>query len=353
MANIQKCGQHVQLAKPLVRAYLLGYLSSTSPRIITVLIALARREISPVVALHRLFQVLRQAAALNRFPAFCGVLIGGSTLLQLPLKRIFIALNQILRRKAWSIDQVLIERLARFLAALISASISFSLLNSGPAHRAELPSTTSAKKTLISDPNKKPSPFEEPPETPAHSNAPKPATLPASAFAGRTMDLTLFAVIRALDVLISGMWARTASRKTRFTTAISRSTPPILFCFSAATIMHAWFYTPSRLPPTYNRWISTAAELDHRLLLALRHARYGTFIYGKDTGMAPLLASMCKDYGLPEEWGDPAITIPVPCELVHQGSGKSCEMHALARFWRGWAFAAKMYAPIQLLMLIR
>lgn len=37
--------------------------------------------------------------------------------------------------------------------------------------------------------------------------------------------------------------------------------------------MHAWFYTPSRLPQTYNRWISAAAELDHRLVLVLRHVR--------------------------------------------------------------------------------
>lgn len=308
---------------------------------------------SPAAALHRLFQVLRQAAALNRFPAFCGILIGGSTLLQLPLKHIFIALNQFLGRKKWSIDGTSIERLAKVLAALISASISFTLLNSRPVSRIELQGTTSTQGIPISGPNNDPSSFEEPPETTARSDAPKLAMLPASALAGRTMDLTLFAVIRALDVLISGMWARTMSRKTRSTATISRSTPPILFCLSAATIMHAWFYTPSRLPSTYNRWISTAAELDNRLLLVLRHARYGTFIYGKDTGMAPLLASMCKDYGLPEQWGDPAKTIPVPCELVHMGCGKNCEKHALTRFWRGWAFAARMYAPLQLLMLLR
>ena len=117
--------------------------------------------------------------------------------------------------------------------------------------------------------------------------------------------------------------------------------------------MHAWFYSPSRLPQTYNRWISAAAKLDYRLLLVLRHARYGTFLYGKDTGMAPLLGSLAKDLDLPQEWGDPAKTIPVPCELVHSGCGPSCEKHALIRFWRGWLFAAKMYAPIQLLVLAR
>ena len=117
--------------------------------------------------------------------------------------------------------------------------------------------------------------------------------------------------------------------------------------------MHAWFYSPSRLPQTYNAWISAAADVDDRLVLALRHARYGTWIYGKDTGMAPLLGSMCHDYGLPVVQGDPAQTIPIPCELVHMGRGKSCEKHALLRFWGGFTFAAKMYAPIQLFILTR
>lgn len=69
--------------------------------------------------------------------------------------------------------------------------------------------------------------------------------------------------------------------------------------------------------------------------------------------MAPLLGSMCHDYGLPEELGDPAKTIPIPCELVHMGCGKSCEKHALSRFWRGCAFAARMYTPLQLIVLAR
>lgn len=169
--------------------------------------------------------------------------------------------------------------------------------------------------------------------------------------AGRTMDLTLFAAIRALDVIVG-----TTTSSLNPSSLLRRATsklPTSLFCFSAATIMWSWFYSPSRLPRSYNAWISAAAELDHRLMLALRHARYGTFQYGKDTGMAPLLGSMARDYDMPEEAGDPAKTIPVPCELVHMGCGKNCERHALWRFWRGWAFAAKMYFPLQMFVLTR
>jgi hypothetical protein len=69
--------------------------------------------------------------------------------------------------------------------------------------------------------------------------------------------------------------------------------------------------------------------------------------------MAPLLGSLCHDYGLPEKLGDPAVTIPLPCEVVHMGCSKSCEQHALVRFWRGWLFAAKMYGPLQLIVVLR
>lgn len=165
------------------------------------------------------------------------------------------------------------------------------------------------------------------------------------------MDLTLFAVIRALDIAV-GTTTSSLKPYSNLRKATSKL-PTALFCFSAATIMWSWFYSPSRLPQSYNAWISAAAQLDHRLLLALRHARFGTFQYGKDTGMAPLLGSMARDYGMPEEAGDPAKTVPVPCELVHMGCGKSCEKHALWRFWRGWAFAAKVYFPLQLFILAK
>ena len=117
--------------------------------------------------------------------------------------------------------------------------------------------------------------------------------------------------------------------------------------------MHAFFYAPSHLPYTYVKWIDRIAECDERLIEALRQIYYGNFVYGKDTGIAPLLGSMAKDYGMPEERGDPAKTIPIPCELVHHGCGPSCEKHALWRFWRAWRLALGVYAPLQALMLLR
>ena len=100
--------------------------------------------------------------------------------------------------------------------------------------------------------------------------------------------------------------------------------------------MWAWIYVPDRLPRAYNRWISRAANVDVRLLEALRRVRQGTLVYGQDTGQAPLLQDMCKDYQWPLEWGDPALTVPIPCEMVHMGSGPSCEKAAFDHFFPGF-----------------
>jgi hypothetical protein len=242
---------------------------------------------------------------------------------------------------------------ARFVAALLAASASFTLLNSAPD--TYVSPITSIPLELDRN-GAKPGPFDEPPESGSlqktHATI-DPMSLSRVKLAGRTMDLTLFAAIRALDVILGSPTHPSSAKPDSRIRRAARHAPTGLFCLSAATIMWAWFYSPSRLPRSYNSWISAAAELDHRLVLALRHARYGTFCYGKDTGMAPLLGSLARDLNMPEEVGNPAKTIPVPCELVHMGCGKSCEKHALWRFWRGWIFAARMYVPLQLIALSR
>ncbi|MCJ1382315.1 hypothetical protein MMC17_005428 [Xylographa soralifera] len=117
--------------------------------------------------------------------------------------------------------------------------------------------------------------------------------------------------------------------------------------------MWAWFYLPERLPREYNKWIDQAAQVDLRLVEVLRNARRGEFVYGKETGQAPILEGMCRDYGWPSVWGNPAQTIPIPCEMVHMGTGPSCHWHALVRFVRAFKFSMAMYLPLQLLVKAR
>ncbi|OOO14867.1 Cytochrome c oxidase assembly protein ctaG [Aspergillus oryzae] len=136
--------------------------------------------------------------------------------------------------------------------------------------------------------------------------------------------------------IIWARWRRWRSARGRWSRAESLA-PKLadsgVFAASAAVVMWAWFYLPERLPKSYGKWIGEVAKVDSRLIEALRRARRGVFVYGKDTGQAPLLESMCKDYGWPIEWGDPSKTIPIPCEMVHMSCGPNCEKHAVSRYY--------------------
>lgn len=174
-------------------------------------------------------------------------------------------------------------------------------------------------------------------------------------FAGRTLDLTLFAAVRAADVVVRAIWARTAANSgTRSSKVIANLADPAVFAVSSAAIMWSWFFTPSRLPGAYRQWISAAAAVDPRLIEALRRCHAGELRYGEDTGQADLLGSMCTDLGLPPAWGDPAVTNPFPCEIVHMNcGGASCEYHALSRFVRSYRWSLATYLPLSLVLQLR
>lgn len=193
-------------------------------------------------------------------------------------------------------------------------------------------------------------------------------------YAGRTLDLTLFAATRALDVIVGELWARRHQTKSRpgaqvsfqsksrvrrllnvrqIEAGFSNLADPAMFSISCAFIMWSWMYYPSRLPRAYSKWISTAAAIDGRLIEALRRCHGGELRYGENTGQAPLLQAMAKDYGWPQVWGDPAKTVPYPCEMVHMGCGPSCEYHAFSRFVNSFKWSMTTYLPLNLLLVAR
>lgn len=240
-------------------------------------------------------------------------------------------------------------RLARWLATAVAAYFSIQLLQTpySPPHKAADTAGTS-----------------KPEDNPVSGPTTTTPTTPASPLqAGRTLDLTLFAATRAVDVILGELWAQrrshlpsaprasnpTARTLDRLT---SRLADPLVFAVTSGLVMWNWFYTPGALPRSYNSWIASAAMLDDRLKEILQRCRAKAMRYGVDTGQASLLEPMCEKYGLPKVWADPAITIPYPCELVHMGTGTSCEYHALSRFARSWLWSLKMYLPIQMMLLI-
>jgi len=299
----------------------------------------------------------------NRFPAFCGCLVAGFSLLQAPIFATLVAGGRKIYGEQYRRHAQKLRRLARFLAALVAASLSFSLLNETSRTATKSKSTvgdtgpeTENKRSIEDDNSNRKRESKIPPNLPPlpaqATLTRRPISTQGNPLAGKSIDLTLFAVVRALDVVVQSLKPSDQS-SSRVSRLFAKIATPFLFAASSAIIMHAFFYTPSRLPFSYISWIDRIAAVDPRLVEALRHARYGNFIYGKDTGIAPLLGSMCKDLGLPEEWGDPAKTVPIPCELVHQGTGPSCEKHFIVRFWRGWLQALSVYAPLQVILLLR
>lgn len=72
---------------------------------------------------------------------------------------------------------------------------------------------------------------------------------------------------------------------------MSQHADALVFATSSGAVMWAWFYLPNRLPRAYRDWIKSAAQVDERLLEALRRVRHGQLVYGEDTGQAPLLQS--------------------------------------------------------------
>ena len=74
--------------RPVIRAYVLGYASSTAPRLLTLLLThLSRRrknidEKPEELFFPAFFRILRGGLEIQRFPTFCAALVGGSTFLE-------------------------------------------------------------------------------------------------------------------------------------------------------------------------------------------------------------------------------------------------------------------------------
>ena len=119
--------------------------------------------------------------------------------------------------------------------------------------------------------------------------------------------------------------------------------------------MWAFIYVPERLPQSYNKWITQAAQVDQRLLVALRRLKAGTIKYGTDCyDEAAFLKTMCNDYGWPLHYADPIKSVPFPCEMVHMGrGGQSCELHALIRFVQTSILCLSTYVPLNIALVIR
>ncbi|PGH23461.1 hypothetical protein AJ80_02414 [Polytolypa hystricis UAMH7299] len=323
-----------QILRSILRAYVLAYLTTTGPRLLSFLRILRRKDLNAEEKALHLLHTLRSGLRWNRFPTFCALLMGGSTILPALIVRL---------QKRILVSRSTASRGAiRFLAVLLSAWLCFPILN-----RKYLQSTSQAAATQKS---------QEIGQIKSSSSDGRshPETQVIPDLAGRTLDLSLFALVRAADVLACIAWDKWKGyRKSKHSWTPLESIAPNLgdsgmFAASAAVVMWAWFYLPERLPCSYGKWIGEVAQVDSRLIEALRSARRGEWKYGQPSPKQPPLTLMCEDYGWPQEWGDPSKTVPIPCEMVHMGCGPSCEKHALWRFAKAFKFACTGYLPLAL-----
>ncbi len=129
---------------------------------------------------------------------------------------------------------------------------------------------------------------------------------------------------------------------------------PTIFAVSCSLIMWSWFFHPERLPSRYNKWITSAAQGDERIIYTLRRLYDGSIVYGeKPIDGDATLASVCRDYNLPEEYGDATKTWPFPCVMFHTGHGTTCEERAIRRFIKSWQTAMFTYLPLALVFRLR
>jgi hypothetical protein len=321
------------LLKPAVRAYALGYLTVTVPRLLGSLKTIRRKDITLEDKARILQSILRTSTGSNRFPTAAAFIVGGSTALPVVINRIFRRL--LLSREHGRINARRLDLYIRGVCAFISAWVAFSLLNNDEKWSRRRATSLAEAESV------------EPSETSI-----PPRSSPR--LVGKTVDLTAFAFCRALDVLVITLRTRSRSKTWRpENSTLGIASDSALFSASAAIIMYSWFYAPERLPRSYQQWISNVAAIDSRLIKALRRAYRGEFLYGVSKDQTSLLAPLCRDLSLPEVYADPSKTIPIPCELYHCGTGPSCEYHALVRWGRSFVLAMKIYLPFRLLSLVR
>ncbi|EKM61043.1 uncharacterized protein PHACADRAFT_134164 [Phanerochaete carnosa HHB-10118-sp] len=334
-----------------LRTYSLALSLSLSP-VLAGFLAKPRRS-----GAAQLLRALRRELGFTGFASAFTVAIAGGAALRSLLAYLEKEQQGILPLRAKTFLSRLKDVHKTFSANALSAYIAIALLQ----HRRSRPSTPSTHRSSGITPIQRSSP---------------------------TIDLTLLVLVRALDsvvrsvlfshsttqdVLSSGELKRAENRRR----TLSARLDAMVFWASSARIMWCFFYEPQRLPRSYNTWIMTLANIDPRILGALRAIREGRWSYVRRIAVpSDLLSSLSRDLGYPESWGSvtrlPAFGGPaangawktlavsnrpnlggIPCELVHGGiGGGSCAASAALRSGKAFAEAMLIYLPVHVLPIL-
>lgn len=161
-----------------------------------------------------------------------------------------------------------------------------------------------------------------------------------------SLDLTLLIATRAMDTALSSALLGVGGG------SYSSVGDGALFIVSSTLIMYSWFLHPEKLPPAYRNWITQAANMDNDIVRLLKLIKEKKVKYGEAGPYDELMDNYCRKHGRDPKEGSLVTNIPLSCEAVHAFKTKSCELHALWRFIRGFKFAFKLYGGINLILLL-
>ncbi|CAO3565890.1 unnamed protein product [Mortierella alpina] len=161
-----------------------------------------------------------------------------------------------------------------------------------------------------------------------------------------TIDYSLFAVVRALDV-----FGHVAVKNQWGPSWLGSYGAVAVFVFACTEIMFSWLYEPARLPGPYAFWITRMARMDKRLLETLRGVKTNAIQFGQKNPpeVSNLLIGLCEDIGLDPRLGDFELHKRLSCQVVHQGIATSCEAHTAYRWIQGFMISTGIYLPVHLL----
>ena len=192
--------------------------------------------------LQQTYSVLVESFAVRRFPTFCMALVGGYTFLQWPLRLLFdyASIHSVGKRVPSGRWRNASHAASRFLAALISGFFSLEILNSAIGKVDRKDSEQAAQDhqqhitsgTDLTPGTKTARPLDS-----------KDFRASPRVLAGKTVDLTLLAVTRALDSLVVDLYHRSypslasTIAASSVSTAIARYTDTFVFALSSGTVM--------------------------------------------------------------------------------------------------------------------
>lgn len=154
------------------------------------------------------------------------------------------------------------------------------------------------------------------------------------------VELSLHAAVRAAEHVLAS-----ATSNGHLPAAFREHGATLVFVAACTQIMFSWFYQPEALPRSYAVWIDRMAQMDTRLLTALRQLRSGRVRYGR---ASPILRDYCLDHHLDPRQAD-LVHGHIPCSIVHPRCGESCVTNLGDRAWRGALAALLVYVPVHAL----